>query len=66
MIRVQAGLWECLHCPDPFTGGRPFRFADHASMEKSEADASWVWEAVYGEPMPASKRGLGVRGSDVG
>jgi hypothetical protein len=57
VIMVESGMWECLNCPDPFTGERPFRFADAALMLWTDAQADPMWRERYGEPMPPSERG---------
>jgi hypothetical protein len=58
VLPVDSWTWQCPgDCPDPFTGERPFRFADAALMEWEEARAREAWPLRFGEAMPPSERG---------
>jgi hypothetical protein len=58
ILPLDSWSWQCPgECPDPFTGERPFRFADVALMEWEETQARETWVTRFGEPMPSSERG---------
>lgn len=45
------------HCADPFTGERPFRFADQPLLDWEQEQIRDAWQARFGEPLPPSERG---------
>ena len=57
VLAVESGSWECANCADPFTGTRPFRFADPPLMLWTDARAAELWSERFAEPMPPSERG---------
>lgn len=60
-VTVRTGSWTCIHCADPFYGGRPFKFADVPLLQWNAEELRRVWRARFGEEMPRP-RGAG---SDV-
>jgi hypothetical protein len=55
---VDTGLWECPgEHGDPFTGERPFRFADPPLLRWTDDQARELWLDRFGEEMPPSERG---------
>jgi len=56
-LDVDGWLWECAACADPFTGERPYRFADPALLRWDDEQAARAWVEAFGEPIPPSERG---------
>lgn len=58
VVAFESWTWECPgDCPDPFTGERPFRFADPPLLRWEDERAGEAWQERYGEPIPPSERG---------
>ena len=57
VLMVDTGMWECSDCHDPFTGERPFQFADTPLMRWTDSRADELWRERFGEPLPPSERG---------
>jgi hypothetical protein len=56
-LDVEGWLWECANCADPFTGERPYRFADPPLLRWDDDQAAAAWKEAFGEPIPPSERG---------
>lgn len=57
ILAVETGIWVCARCADPFTGERPFRFADMPLLAWTDARAAALWQERFGEALPPSARG---------
>jgi hypothetical protein len=58
VLAVDSWTWECSRdCADPFSGERPFRFADQPLLAWEQEQIRDAWQARFGEPLPPSERG---------